>query len=113
MSEKYKLKSTLGRSYNVDPNDVLTVKKALNDLGYYEEPEWGITPYPDNDLFKGIEGFQKDYKLKVDGLMKPNGPTEKELAAQSHRYVCTKCTAFHGGVFSPYFCSDCYTKMNS
>jgi len=37
MSEKYKLKSTLGRSYNVDPNDVFNVKTALSDLGYVSD----------------------------------------------------------------------------
>jgi len=79
MFDLLKLKSPMGRSYNVDFGDVTKTKKALNDLNYYDIPDHGLTQYPDTPLFSAIEGFQSDKGLKVDGLMKPEGPTESTL----------------------------------
>lgn len=76
MFASIKLNSTLGRSYNVDPDDVLKMKQALNSLGYYEVPSYGMTPYPDEPLFEAIEAFQKTHGLSRDGIMKPDGETE-------------------------------------
>jgi murein L,D-transpeptidase YcbB/YkuD len=112
MSKKYKLSSTIGKSHNVKPDDVLAVKSALDELGYYKKPEWGISPYPDPALFAGIKRFQSDNGLETDGVMKPDGPTEKKLAAASPSYRCTNCGAFHGGVFSSKLCSDCFEKAS-
>jgi len=78
-----KLKSPIGRSYNMDSQDVLNAKRVLRELGYYEEPEHGITPYPDTLLVRGIEGFQRDRGLRLDGVMKPGGETEAALQAAS------------------------------
>jgi len=74
------LRKTVGPSYNVDPEDVLTLKKALNKTGHYKMPDFGLTPYPDTPLMKGIKSFQKDTGLKQDSTVKPGGPTEKMLA---------------------------------
>jgi len=73
------LRKTVGPSYNVDPEDVLTLKKALNKTGHYKMPDFGLTPYPDTPLMKGIKSFQKDTGLKQDSTVKPGGPTEKML----------------------------------
>lgn len=70
---------TLSRSANVAPEDVLRIKSALSGLGLYKPPKWGITPYPDPGLFGAVEDFQRKNKLKVDGTLKPGGPTEKVL----------------------------------
>jgi len=78
-----KLKSPIGRSYNMDTQDVLNAKRVLRELGYYEEPEHGITRYPDTLLVRGIEGFQRDRGLRLDGVMKPGGETEAALQAAS------------------------------
>ncbi len=75
----FKLKSTLGRSHNVDFDDVLNIKQALQSLNYYEPPKHGLTKYPEHDMFKGIERFQSDYGLQKDGVMRPNGETAQRL----------------------------------
>lgn len=64
---------------DIDPNDILCVKNKLKGLGYYKEPEWGMTKFSDRQMFEGIRKFQSDNKLKVDGVMKPNGETELKL----------------------------------
>lgn len=79
MSRISKFNSTLGRSYHVDPDDVLGAKGTLNQLGYYEVPSFGFTGYPDTPLFEGVERFQKDKGLQIDGIVKPNGPTERAM----------------------------------
>jgi len=63
-----------------EPEDVLSAKRALMKLGYYaplEEDDPG--PWVDSALFSGIKNFQHDEGLKVDGLMRPGGPTEGSL----------------------------------
>jgi hypothetical protein len=79
MSFPLRLRSTLGRSYNASLDDVEPVKKALNGLGYYPIPGYGMTPYPDEFMFQGIERFQRNNGLQVDGIMKPGGETERTL----------------------------------
>ena len=64
---------------DIEPIDVLSVKNRLKNLGYYKEPEWGITNFTDNQMFDGIRNFQENNGLKVDGVMKPDGETEKKL----------------------------------
>ena len=75
-----KISRTLGHEYNVELNDVQKIKSALLQLGYYNIPEYGFTPYPDEKLFQAIKSFQKDEGLKVDGVMKPQGETIKALS---------------------------------
>lgn len=75
----YKLKSTIGRSYLVNPNDILPTKKNLQNLVYYDGPSYGMTEYPDEDMIQEIERFQKDNQLNVDGIMKPEGETETKF----------------------------------
>jgi len=81
MYVSYKLKSPLGRSYNANLDDVRKTKEILHRLGYYAIPTYGLTAYPDDALFKGIENFQKDYRLRQDGVMTPGGETETTLRA--------------------------------
>lgn len=45
-------------------------------MGYYKEPEWGMTKFSDGQMFEGIKKFQKDNNLQVDGVMKAGGETE-------------------------------------
>ena len=96
-------------------DDVLQVKRVLDDLGYYKKPRYGITEYPDKDMFSGIRDFQKDNDLKIDGILKPNGETEKALdkafkvSGRSPVIRCPICTRPHGGVYGP-VCTDCLAK---
>lgn len=48
-----------------------------------------MTPYPDEPLFDGIKSYQRANKLRVDGIMKPDGETMRSLhktlaQAESH-----------------------------
>lgn len=70
------LKRPLAADSPADEEDGLAVKKDLRRSGYYDEPDYGLTPYPDKPLFEGIRAFQKDNKLTVDGVMKPGDETE-------------------------------------
>ena len=79
MSGFFNLKKTLGRDYNVDLGDVRRAKQALRGLGFYKMPDHGLTEYPDESLFEGIEDFQQTYGLRRDGVMKPKGETEAAL----------------------------------
>lgn len=75
----FKLKSTLGRSYNVALDDVLRTKAVLKKLGYYSTRNQEMSPYPDDAMFTGIEKFQRDNGLRVDSVVKPDGQTLKAM----------------------------------
>lgn len=78
----FSLNKAVGSNYTVDPGDIVNTKTALNQLGYYDvPPHHGIDDWTDDSMFNGIKAFQKDKGLKVDGFMRPGGPTE---AAISH-----------------------------
>ncbi|UTW52037.1 hypothetical protein KFF05_01180 [bacterium SCSIO 12827] len=79
MKPPFKLNATLGRTYNADLNDVLRTKQALSKLGHFEAPTYGMTEYPDEPLFQGIETFQIRHGLRRDGVMKPDGETVAKL----------------------------------
>lgn len=78
----FSLKKAMGTNYSVDPGDIMNTKKALNQLGYYDVPSHrGIDDWTDDAMFNGIRAFQNDNELKVDGFMRPGGPTEKAISA--------------------------------
>ncbi len=79
MKSPFKLNATLGRTYNADLDDVLRTKQALGKLGHFELPSYGMTEYPDEPLFQGIESFQERHGLQRDGVMKPDGETAARL----------------------------------
>lgn len=76
----FKLKSPFGANYRVDPNDLMNTKRALSQLGYYDVPQHrGIDDWTDDATFDGIRRFQRDNGLKVDGFLRPGGPTERAM----------------------------------
>lgn len=77
--DDFRVKKTIGSSWNVDEDDVVKTKTALKKTGDYKAPDWGVTGYPDQDMFDGLKSFQKREGLQVDGVMKPGGPTETRL----------------------------------
>ncbi|MCR6629230.1 MAG: peptidoglycan-binding protein [Magnetospirillum sp.] len=78
----FSLNKAMGTNYTVDPGDIVSTKTALNQLGYYDvPPHRGIDDWTDDAMFNGIKAFQKDNGLKVDGLMRPGGPTESAISA--------------------------------
>ncbi len=61
-------------------SDVRGVKKGLRDLGYYQSEN--DNDYITQELDQSIKAFQQDHKLKVDGILKPDGETEQTLRSQ-------------------------------
>jgi len=113
MKKPYRLKNTLGPESRANPDDVWVTKQNLKLRGYYSEPEYGMTEYPDNRLFDAIRSYQRDNNLRVDGIMKPDGETERQLLEGDQAavtYWCMICGAPHGGVYSPNICWQCWNK---
>jgi hypothetical protein len=77
--QKFQLNQTLASNSPANPDDVINVKQQLRRNGYYDEPSYGMTPYPDKNLFDGIKKFQKDNWLAVDGIMNPDGETIRAM----------------------------------
>lgn len=59
--------------------DTLKLKLGLERLGYYEPDERGFTPGADDGLWYGLESYQRDRGLDVDGVALPDGPTVSAL----------------------------------
>lgn len=78
-TDYFSVGNTISQSSNTKPDDVLKTKNALVQTGYYKTPSFGITSSPDMGMINGLKGFQKDNGLKVDGVMKPKGPTESKI----------------------------------
>ena len=101
---------------SVQEQDIFNVKTALNGLGYYDEPKYGFTVYPDRQMFDSIKSFQGDNDLKVDGVMNPDGETIQEMnkqlkiSARTPRSWCTVCGGPHGGSKGD-VCPDCDSKQ--
>ncbi len=101
---RLRLRGKISRSHGVEPEDTRSVKIALRDFGYYREPSFGITPYPDEQLFKGIENFQDDFDLQKDGQMFPGGETERklnEVIGQNNPSVKSRPTQGPAGLVIP------------
>lgn len=80
---KLNLKRTMSENTNATPSDIVDTKQALYRLGYYR-PKVGNTfgDWVDREMFDGLRAFQEDYELKVDGIMRPGGPTEAAINQQ-------------------------------
>jgi len=78
MINPFKLKGPFGANYSVDGDDILRTKKALHQLGHFEEKEF-VNPYADARMIDGLKSFQRSRGLAPDGVMKPDGPTAKAL----------------------------------
>ena len=89
MIDPFQLKGPFGADYRVDGDDILRTKKALNNLGHLETPSYGLNEFADMHMIDGLKKFQRDKGLRVDGVMRPEGPTAsalgKELAKRDTR----------------------------
>lgn len=74
-----KLKDLFSATNSVDLKDVKPVKAALNQFGYYDPPDFGMTEIPDTKTFTGIKAYQKSRGLRIDGVMTPGGETERQM----------------------------------
>lgn len=75
----FKLTGPVAADVAMGEVDTLNTKTALNRLGEYEVPAYGLTPYPDAGIFDGLKRFQKKAGLRVDGVAKPGRETEAAL----------------------------------
>lgn len=75
MTAHLRLNKVVGPALSTNRNDVLSVKTALNRLGLFDDPEHGITPFPEPRMFESIKRFQRAQGLAVDGVMRRRGPT--------------------------------------
>lgn len=82
MLKPFSLRGPVDSAASVREQDTLQTKLALQALGHYKAPSYGITPYPDKPMFNGIKSFQRANKLHVDGVMKPDGETERMMNFQ-------------------------------
>ena len=84
----FNLNQTLASNSAADPDDTLNTKRALGSLGYYEAPSFGMTEYPDEELFNGIKTFQKDNGLTKDGVIKTcrrnRNPTGQNIGGKTN-----------------------------
>ena len=80
------LQDPVGPTARNHPVDVERVERRLGGLGYLE-PARALQPSGryDHDLEGGVRSYQRRNGLKVDGLLNPNGPTERALKAGSGR----------------------------
>lgn len=80
----FNLNKDVARSSAVAEEDMIPLKTYLKKFGAYDTPSYGMTRYPDNELFEGIKTYQRKNNLTVDGTMKREGETissmNKELA---------------------------------
>ena len=79
VSDFFNVGATVSQSSNINADDVVKTKSALNAVGSYDVPDFGITDIPDMGMIDGLKNFQANNGLKVDGVMKPGGPTENAL----------------------------------
>ncbi len=79
MYNPLRLSNTLHPDAGNGPDDTLAAKRVLSQLGYYEVPGYGLTPYPDQAMFDAIRNFQRDIGLRDDGVIKPYDATETLL----------------------------------
>jgi hypothetical protein len=73
------LNKVIARNSPVDLEDMAKTKFALTSLNYYDDTKAGMSPYGDDDVFNSIKSFQKDSNLRIDGVMKPEGPTHTAI----------------------------------
>ncbi|MDR1025764.1 MAG: peptidoglycan-binding protein, partial [Lactobacillus sp.] len=78
-SGSFKTNRTIATGSENNIEDTLNLKYSMKDLGLYEEPSWGMQGFADQQMFESIKTFQKQNGLKVDGIIKPDGPTEKAI----------------------------------
>lgn len=79
MTNRFSVKSPLASNTNVDLDDAMKTKIALRRLGYYKAPGYGMTPYPDAQLFEAVSGLQRDKGIRRTGEVRPGDDTEKAI----------------------------------
>ena len=79
MSIFFPMNTSFGKGMLDDPDDANLVDRALRRLGVMRKPLFGSTN-PMRDIYAGLERFQRDNDLAIDGFMRTRGPTAAKLA---------------------------------
>jgi len=90
----FTLKGIVDENSPIDLEDSHSIKTALTVLGHYDDTDTGLSPYPEKKLFHAIRDFQKAKGLKIDGVVKPDGPTHTKIKEVMEKSVQT-AGAFH------------------
>ena len=75
----FTLKNRFAYDQQNDLEDSANIKFALTSLGYHDDTEEGLSPYPTEKLIHSVKSFQKDNDLKVDGVINPDGPSHNKI----------------------------------
>lgn len=78
----FSLSKNVATSSAVAEEDMLPLKTYLKKFGAYDVPSYGMTKYPDNELFEGIKTYQRKNNLTVDGIMRKDGETISSMNAE-------------------------------
>ncbi len=70
------------------PEDITRARRGFEDIGF--EDDAPNSPYMTRGLARNIERFQTNQGLKRDGIMRPNGETERTLLLAKERKDDTK-----------------------
>ncbi|GJL84245.1 MAG: hypothetical protein DHS20C02_00200 [Micavibrio sp.] len=73
----FSINGPVGNNLTNHENDVITVKDAFERLGRFEEKE--RNGFITRELDTAIKDFQNKNDLKIDGLLLPEGETEKTV----------------------------------
>ena len=79
------LEKVVARNFGVGPDDARRTKRALGRLGLMKGDKFADNEFPTAGMFEGLKSFQRDSGLRVDGVMRPGGPTERLLANAGRR----------------------------
>ena len=55
----FALNSTIASDSNMDRDDILKTKKALNQVGHFPVPDWGLTDFAEPSMIDGVKSYQK------------------------------------------------------
>lgn len=64
------------------PADIRKLRRSLDELDYLRSPQ-KATPSYTSAVADAVESFQRDYSLKPDGAIDPDGPTEQTSTSPS------------------------------
>lgn len=71
-----RLSHRVGPPYRHEPQDIVATKKALHELGFYDNSiDTDFGDWISNDFFQGIQNYQRSRGLKPDGIILNEGPT--------------------------------------
>ena len=79
------LDNPVGANRNSDHKYVVWLKNVLNKLGFYEpdtradETSDNLNRFPNQKLFDAIDKFQRKYRLRERGVVKPGYQTEAKI----------------------------------